>query len=415
MKSVSIFCTGFLLVSFLACGGDAPPGDGTGDSSGPQTPAASEPSSLGSAPEAVATLELEATYPEGFSFLNGVRELADGTLLAADPLAEVLLHIDLDAGTTDTLGRPGPGPQEYKQPDQVFPLPGDSSLLVDLGKMQLTEMGPDGVLGDGIPMAIQTGDRFPLVLHPRFVDQQGRLYDQAPRPRDGGPRDSVAVIRFDRATGEMDTVAMVWFPEIEQIRSREGGFVPRMLEARNAWAVGDDGRVAVVHAQDFSVEWHLPDGSVVKGPPHDFPTYRVGGAEKEAFLSGMRSSGISMTAATSREGGVERMTMRRGISWDGGGPSVDDYEWAETLPPFHSDRVRVSSRGELWVERYLPVDSLPRIAVFDEHGQIRGSATLPPRTQLLGFGLGSEGHEVAYLARTDEYDLRWLERYRVLR
>jgi hypothetical protein len=188
-----------------------------------------------------------------------------------------------------------------------------------------------------------------------------------------------------------------------------------MLEARNAWAVGDDGRVAVVHAQEFSVEWLFPDGRVVHGPPNPYPTHQTGRAEKEAVLSGMRSSGISMTSVGPRGGGVERMTMRRGISWDGGGPSVDDYEWAETLPPFHSDRVRVSSRGELWVERYLPVDSLPQVAVFDEEGRFRGVVMLPARTQLLGFGLGPEGHEVAYLARTDEYDLRWLERYRVLR
>ena len=41
----------------------------------------------------------------------------------------------------------------------------------------------------------------------------GSLYDQAPRSRDGGPPDSAAVIRYDRETATMDTVAMVWLPE----------------------------------------------------------------------------------------------------------------------------------------------------------------------------------------------------------
>jgi hypothetical protein len=405
----------YVLLLAAACGGNGGP-NGNPDVSGEsETSARTGASFPGASPEVVATLELEATYPEEFSFLNGVRELSDGTLLAADPLAEVLLRIDLDAGTADTLGRPGPGPQEYKQPDQVFALPGDSSLLVDLGKMQLTELGPDGVLGRGIPMAIQTEDRFPLVLHPRFVDRQGRFYDQAPRSRNGGSSDSVAIIRFDRATYGIDTVTMLWFPEIEQVRSRGGGFVPRMLEARNAWAVGADGRVAIAHAEDFSVEWLFPDGRTTTGPPTPFPTHRAGSADKEAILAGMRSSGISMTMAARPGGAVEQMTMSRGLPRGTEGPRIDDFEWAEELPPFRSDRVLISAQGEAWVERYLPVDSLPQVVVFDGDGRFKGIVTLPAQRQILGFGQSQDGHELAYLVRTDEYDLRWLERYKVVR
>ena len=86
----------------------------------------------------LATLELDATFPEAFSYLSGVRKLSDGRILAADPIGQVLLRLDLDAGTADTLGRQGPGPQEYDGPDQVFPLPGDSTLLIDLSNGRLT-------------------------------------------------------------------------------------------------------------------------------------------------------------------------------------------------------------------------------------------------------------------------------------
>ena len=71
-----------------------------------------------------ARLELEVAYPEAFSFLNGVRELSDGSIMVADPLSQVVLKLDLVAGMADTLGRVGEGPGEYMQPDQVFPLPG---------------------------------------------------------------------------------------------------------------------------------------------------------------------------------------------------------------------------------------------------------------------------------------------------
>jgi hypothetical protein len=341
--------------------------------------------------------------------------MPDGSVLAADPLAQVLLRIDLETSTADTLGRVGPGPQEYEQPDQVFPLPGDSTLLVDLGKMQLTEIGPDGSFGGGIPMALPGWERFPIVLHPRFVDDQGRLFDQAGRSRDGGPPDSAAVTRYDRATRALDTVGTVWLPEMRQTRSRGGGYVPRMLEASDAWSVGPDGRIAIVRAHGFSVEWRFPDGRVVVGPPNHMPTHRVRRRDQEAVLAEMRNSGISMTAAASRDGGVSRMTMSRGLFRGGDAPGIDDYEWAETLPGFRQGGARVSPKGELWVERYLPVDSAPRMMVFDEKGLLRGSVHLPPRRQLIGFGEGPGGADVAYLVRTDEFDLQWLERYRVVR
>ena len=65
----------------------------------------------------VATLELDAAYPEPFSYLSGVRELSDGTILAADPTSQVLLRLNLETGAADTLGRQGAGPQEYEGPD----------------------------------------------------------------------------------------------------------------------------------------------------------------------------------------------------------------------------------------------------------------------------------------------------------
>ena len=403
---------GSVLLSLLFAAGSACSGDDArprSESSPPQVSV--QESSL----DTFATLELEGTYPEGFSFLNGVREMPDGTILAADPLAQLLLRIDLGTGGSDTLGHVGPGPQEYEQPDQVFPLPGDSTLLVDFGKMQLTEVGPDGVFGEGIPMALPGGDRFPILLQPRFVDDSGRLYDQASRSRDGGPQDSVAVVRFDRGTRALDTVASAWYPEVPQTRSRGGGFLPRMLVAMDAWAVGNDGRIAIIRAKDFSVEWRFPDGRFEVGPSHHFPTFPVERADQNAVLAEARNSGISMTSATSRDGSVSRMTMSRGLSRSGDGPEVDDFGWAETLPPFHQDRIWVSSKGEVWIERYLPVDSLPRMEIFDEGGFHRGSIHLPPRRRLIGLGRSEEGDELAYLVRNDEYDLKWLERYRVVR
>jgi len=360
-------------------------------------------------------LELEATYPEGFGFLNGIRELRDGRVLAADPLAEVLLRIHPAWASADTLGQVGPGPGEYLQPDGVLPLPGDSSLLVDLGKMQLTGITPDGAIGSGHSMSVTGEGASPLVFQPRFADETGALYDQASRSRESGPPDSAAILRLDRVAWKLDTVATVWLPEARLTRSRSGGFLPAMLEPMDGWAVGADGRIAVVRASGFSVEWVLPDGRVLKGPAYEFPDYPVRRRDKEAILAENRSSGISMTMATSRDGSVRRMTMRRGLPSAADAPGVDDFQWAESFPPFHADGVLVAPGNEVWVERWLPPEADSRWECFDDHGVWLGSVVLPPGHRLVGFGHGPDDGEVAFLTRTDAFDLKWLERYRIVR
>jgi hypothetical protein len=359
------------------------------------------------------SLEFEVVYPEAFSFLNGVRELSDGRVLAADPLGQVVLRIDLDAGTADTLGGVGPGPEEYMEPDQVLPLAGDSTLLVDFGKTHLTVIGPDGSFIGGRTMMVPTETGFPGLLHPRFGDSEGGVYYQPSRPQEGGPPDSATVARFDLQSQAREAAAVFWSPEVEQIRTPGHGFLPRLLEPRDDWAVGRDGRVAVVRAREYSVAWHHPDGRVETGPPNTLEAIPLDREVKDAYLPQMRAAGISMWSASNRGGGEVRMGMSRGLSSDG--PGLDDFQWAESLPPFRPDRTRVSLAGEAWVERWLPPDSASRMDVFNDTGSLIGSVPLPPGRQLLGFGQGPTGGEVAYLVKTDEFDLRWLERYRVAR
>lgn len=151
----------------------------------------------------LAALHLEVTYPEPFSYVSSVRELSDGTILVADPISQVLLRIDLDAGTTDTLGRQGAGPQEYQEPDQVFPLPADSTLLVDLGNGRLTVIDPEGNFVGWTPMTTNS-ESAPMgvrTVHPRFLDAAGNVYVTGPYDPEGPP-DSTVIHRIDRVSGQ---------------------------------------------------------------------------------------------------------------------------------------------------------------------------------------------------------------------
>ena len=77
----------------------------------------------------------------------------------------------MDTGTADTLGRVGGGPGEYQQPDAVFPLPGDSTLLVDIGRTYLTVIGPDGTFHDGQVHGSPTEEGMPTIILPDALDR----------------------------------------------------------------------------------------------------------------------------------------------------------------------------------------------------------------------------------------------------
>src|SRR5262245_58488007 len=67
----------------------------------------------------------------GFTWLAGVRELADGRVLAVDPGVSGLFLVDFTSASLTQIGRKGQGPEEYSVPGRLYPLPGDSTLLTD--------------------------------------------------------------------------------------------------------------------------------------------------------------------------------------------------------------------------------------------------------------------------------------------
>ena len=306
----------------------------------------------------VATLELEASYPEAFSYLSGVRQLPDGELLAADPLSLALLRIDLDAGTADTLGAVGGGPQEYRQPDHVFPLPGDSALLVDLGKTYLTVIGPDGAFHDGMSMALPgSDDGPPSIIIPEAVDGLGRLYHQTIGGFGQGPRDSTIVNRYDRARNTSETIVSLW--QTAPIVTRSGDNVSMSLArmvSNDDYAVGADGRVAVVRANGYFVEWHMPDGQVVTGPETPYEVLPISYADKEADLEASTGAGLAVSIMRNSSGGTQMGMSRGGFGGRGGDdPAVEDQEWGETFPPSrmtaplcHPPTTFGSSAGSRW-------------------------------------------------------------------
>lgn len=351
-----------------------------------------------------------ATLSQDFGTIQTVRELPDGRVLVADPLGKELYVVDLDAGTRTVVGSQGQGPEEYLQPDAVWPLPGDSTLLVDLGNGRLVALAPDLSFGPTLPIALSDpGMGGPLVLAlPQGVDGEGRIYIRALGGMGAGLPDSAAVLRVDRSTRAADTVAT--FKLADRTETRSGGpnnpnvqvtTVP--LSPEDAWGVASDGWLVVARSGDYHVEWVRPDGTVVRGAPVPFDAVRVGTAEKEEWAAESGRSGGGIGVGVEVNNGRAVMSFARGA---GGQPEIDRYTWPDRKPPFYGGRVPIDPRGRAWVRRHVDAGDASTYDVFDRTGNRVGTVVLDPGKRVLGFGDGS-----VYVVAFDDLDLNYLERY----
>jgi len=86
---------------------------------------AAAPAVAQEAPRTIALTEPDATFPEPFSALLGLRELGDGRVLISDRIQQTVALLDFASGSYDEVGRPGGGPGEYQMPGSM---PGPRSL-----------------------------------------------------------------------------------------------------------------------------------------------------------------------------------------------------------------------------------------------------------------------------------------------
>lgn len=353
------------------------------------------------------TLTKDAEFPEGFGLLSSVRELPDGRVMVADPLGLILAILDMDSGEMELLAREGAGPDEYRQPDAVHALPGGATLLVDLGNARLTVIDSQGTFGKTIPIVLaQAGGRGPgsmQMILPRTVDDQGRIYF-AIRGGFGGA-DSTSIGRYDRETEAVDKLARVKPQGVERMGDSQNIQIRSLpMTAQDDWAAGPDGTIALVRSDGYYVQVIHPDGRVSTGPTVEHRLIRPRDEEKLAWLEAGQSSGIRMSVEAG-PGGQRSISMSRG---GGGTPDIDAYKWPSRMPAFRAGSTLIDPHGAIWVGRTTRADDDSLYDIFDGEGNKIGQVTFSPNSTVIGFGAGT-----AYVVRTDEFGLQWLERYRV--
>lgn len=361
----------------------------------------------------------DARYAEPFTSLVGIRELADGRVIVGDSHERSVHLIDLRGGVARVLGREGAGPQEYGIPSRLIPLEADTTLLYDAGNDRYLVILGDGRITGTMLLESAAGSR--VGGAPTGWDVRGGFYFRgnaySPGPRRMGDTPERAIItRFDRTTRALDTVAVLAVPagRSQGARQLDGGMLQmldnRPLAAEDVAAIAPDGRVAVVRAAPYRIEWVQRDGRRVVGPEVRYQPRRVTDDDKRAFLQGQIRPGSIIV----RTSGGEARSMpieRSGLPRPRNETDIDDpsLTWPTHMPPFLAGAARVAPDGTLWVLRTRAHDDpVPTYDLFDAAGMMTGRVALPRDTRLLGFGKGA-----VYLIRVDEDDLQWIERYRL--
>jgi hypothetical protein len=366
----------------------------------------------------------DAEFAEPFTQINGVRELRDGRVIVSDPREKTVQLVDLKAGAAQKIGREGSGPGEYALPMRLLALPGDTSVVYDPLNRRFLVIGPDGKVGPFVSYEAEpssAGGRVRGIgMGARYTDARGRLYTAGPNfsiGPNGEPTtsDTAPIIRLDRATKKADTLAWVFTPTTTIRTSQGGANVSIRAGGGNPyaeaddWAVTPDGRLAVVRVKNYHVDWYAPNGQKTAGPAIAYEKLKVTEDDKKAFRE-RRATGQGMTfVMTEQRGPGGASTRSAGVAPPANMQMPEPTDWPEVKPPFTGNATIAAPNGTVWVLRTRAAkDKIPTYDVFDATGKVVNRVALPADTRLLGFGNGT-----VYLARSDEDDLQYLQRYRM--
>jgi hypothetical protein len=349
-----------------------------------------------------------ATLTHEFTQLRGVRELPDGRLLVSDRLEPALYVVDLKTGRATRIGREGSGPEEYRMPSTLLPLPGDSTLVADEGNARFMILGPDLKVHRSMPT-----QRPGLVYAPwpRATDRQGRLYFQVPAwaaGPDGLEDDSVHVARLDLRTGKLDTLARARRPTEPRVKYGLPyvGFAPQDI-----WQATSEGRIALVRFTDYHIEWLEPDGRVTRGPAVAYTAVPVTERDRVDYMrTFLENSGVGGRGSGSNNPTGISPTPDEMLAPDRVKAMAAQNPFAATKPPFTDLMPRVAPDQTLWVERSMPAGAPRTWDVFDASGRITLRVVLPPGRRLLAIGRAG-----LYLAAANADGLEALERYQLPR
>ena len=351
-----------------------------------------------------ATIRLQppdARLETGFTFINSIRELSDGRILVTDPRDLGLVIADLKTGDVKPVSRKGAGPGEYGMAAPVHAIAGDSSLMSDFLQRRVLLFDKDkavSTVATDNPIIKETRGAI------RYADRLGNVFSvKSPELPSGqtitSAKDSSAIIRVNRASGRVDTLAKVRDrPAFRTIVRNAKGDITQSsarslrLHVGESWIVHPDGHLAVVRINPFRVDWRSPDGRWTRGAALPIPVIRMTDREKQASLA--------RTAASTRGGGQPSSPLPKELQ-------TPADEWPDVMPPYIGDRLYFTPSGDVLIARQPSADhrGIAYYAV-DRAGKLLGILELKDNEAIGGFGARS-----IYIIESDADDLRFIRRH----
>jgi hypothetical protein len=182
---------------------------------------------------------------------------------------------------------------------------------------------------------------------------------------------------------------------------------PAPYPVQESWAVGSDGRVAIVRAPGYRVDWISASGGRTIGKPIPASPVPVRDAEKKEYLAEQAATGLSVSA-TSVNGQMTIQFSRGSRNRDDNEEAdLNGPEWPATKPTV-TGVLSVAPDGRLWVERAVAAGAPRLYDVIGPAGEVQMTVSLPPGRRLLG--VGAKG---LYARQMDADGVSYLERYDV--
>lgn len=312
--------------------------------------------------------------------ISGVTELADGRLLISDHKTPRVAIVDPKTGVATTIGGPGAGAGQYVRPGGFYGAPGSQGWLIDRGRTRAIKVSPAGTLDESLSMLPRgSSGSSDADYDSQQLDSRGHAYylkrDGLRGMLDGGAAAAKAdLVRFDPTTQQTHVVAQLLQPISKSTPGGDGMVFSRSMigSPADGFGVAPDGRVAVVRAVPYRVDWYSATGVETKGPTYPVDVLPMTEADKQAFIAANSGHSVSVSASASQGAG-------RGA---GPGPL-----FAETKAPFDPLYVAVSPNGRVFVRRTTALqDTRVIYDVFDGRGQRVDRVALPAGSRVVGFG-----------------------------
>jgi hypothetical protein len=171
------------------------------------------------------------------------------------------------------------------------------------------------------------------------------------------------------------------------------------LVASDPWTVFPDGRIAIVRGATYTVEYISPDGKKTSSRIA-YDAIKVTDADQKAEMTEARKQ-------MGEQGKAAQKMMPAGMTMDF--ELLPPADWPANYPPVAPLGALAGPDGRLWVKRSTPIRvNREQWDVIDQAGKLVARWRLPAKTTIVAVGQG-----VVYAVRTDEDDLRYIQRVEV--